>query len=279
MPANSYGNVVMRCCRRYLCRLLFLSLLFHGIVSFAAGPSGETSLALRQEIVTEFSGRIPREWGETVTGVRTRLNTRDKVLALTLDACGSPNGKGFDSALFAYLQKEKIPATLFVNARWIDANPELFKMLAANPLFDIANHGFLHRPASVTGRSIYGIDGTKNTGEMVDEIERNAVKIAALTGTRTRYYRSGTAYYDEVAVEVSRRLRHEVIGFTILGDAGATYRADQVKSALMKAVPGDIAILHMNHPEGGTAAGVIAAIPELKRRGFRFVKLSDYELQ
>jgi hypothetical protein len=31
----------------------------------------------------------------------------------------------------------------------------------------------------------------------------------------------------------------------------------------------------MNHPEGETAAGVMAAIPELKRRGFRFVRLSE----
>jgi peptidoglycan/xylan/chitin deacetylase (PgdA/CDA1 family) len=200
-------------------------------------------------------------------------------LALTLDACGSPNGKGFDAALFAFLEQERIPATLFVNARWIDANPELFRKLAADPLFEIANHGLLHRPASVNGRSVYGIDGTRDVGQLVDEIEGNARKIFALTGLRPRYYRSGTAYYDEVAVQVSRSLGHEVVGFSILGDAGATYSREQVRQALLSAQPGDIAILHMNHPDGGTAGGVIAALPELKRRGFRFVKLSDYELK
>jgi hypothetical protein len=70
-----------------------------------------------------------------------------------------------------------------------------------------------------------------------------------------------------------------VIGFSIIGDAGATYRKDQVKTALLKAAPGDIVILHMNHPQGDTAAGVIAAIPELKRGGFGFVRLADYELR
>jgi peptidoglycan/xylan/chitin deacetylase (PgdA/CDA1 family) len=199
-------------------------------------------------------------------------------LALTLDACGSSTGKGFDAALIGFLEREHIPATLFINARWIDANPELFSKLAANPLFEIANHGLLHRPASVTGRSVYGITGTRNTGELVDEIEVNTRKIFALTGVRPRYYRSGTAYYDEVAVEVSKRLGQDVIGFSILGDAGATFSKEQVKTALLRAQPGDIAILHMNHPAGGTAAGVIAALPVLKRRGFRFVKLSDYDL-
>lgn len=232
----------------------------------------------RSQIVSDFSGRKPTEWSETARGVRTRLKTSQKVVALTLDACGSPRGKGFDSKLIGFLERERIPATLFINARWIDANPDLFRKLASNPLFEIANHGLLHRPASVNGRSVYGINGTRNVAELYDEIEGNAVKIKNITAVRPRYYRSGTAYYDEVAVEVSRRLQHEVIGFTVLGDAGATYRKEQVKTALLSSKPGDIVIMHMNHPEGETAGGVIAAIPELKRRGFRFVKLSDYDL-
>lgn len=235
--------------------------------------------ALREQTALEFSGRVPHEWGERVSGVLTRLKTSDKVVALTLDACGSSRGKGIDSALIAFLEQQRIPATLFINARWIDANPKLFKILSANPLFEIANHGLWHRPASVSGRSAYGIAGTATVGELVDEIEGNARKICALTGKRPRYYRSGTACYDEVAVEVSRRLGHEVIGFSVLGDAGATYRKDQVRAALLRATAGDIVILHMNHPAGETAAGVIEALPELRRRGFRFVKLSDYPLE
>jgi hypothetical protein len=35
----------------------------------------------------------------------------------------------------------------------------------------------------------------------------------------------------------------------------------------------------MNHPESETAGGVIEAIPELKKRGFRFVKVSEYGLR
>jgi peptidoglycan/xylan/chitin deacetylase (PgdA/CDA1 family) len=234
---------------------------------------------LKKGVVAEFSGMAPKEWGEEVAGVRTRLATNEKVIALTLDACGSPKGKGFDSVLISYLEREKIPATLFINARWIDANRELFLRLAANPLFEIGNHGLLHRPASVNGRSVYGLDGTKNVGELVDEIEVNALKIKELTGRKPRYYRSGTAYYDEVAVALANRLGAEVIGFSVLGDAGATYSTEQVREAILAATPGSIVILHMNHPEGGTAAGVLAAIPDLKKRGFRFVKLSDYGLK
>jgi peptidoglycan/xylan/chitin deacetylase (PgdA/CDA1 family) len=80
-------------------------------------------------------------------------------------------------------------------------------------------------------------------------------------------------------VQISQGLEHEVAGYSLLGDAGATWNAAQVKAALLKAVPGDIALLHMNHPEAGTGAGIIAAVPELKKRGFRFVRMSDYPLK
>ena len=80
-------------------------------------------------------------------------------------------------------------------------------------------------------------------------------------------------------MEVANALGHEVAGFSILGDAGATYGPAQVRAALIKAGPGDILICHMNHPESGTGAGIMAAVPELLRRGFRFVRLSEYPLK
>jgi hypothetical protein len=63
-----------------------------------------------------------------------------------------------------------------------------------------------------------------------------------------------------------------------LGDAGATFNQSQIKNALLSSQNGAVVICHMNHPEKATAEGVMAAIPELKRRGFRFVKLATYPL-
>lgn len=258
--------------------LLAIMLLLIVTSLLTAAPS-ENIAALAARIGKEFNGKSASQWGEQVTGVRTRLATDEKVVALTLDACGSPKGQGVDSTLLDFLIRNQIPATLFVNARWIDANPELFRQLSANQLFEIANHGMWHKPASINGRSVYGIDGTKNIRELVEEIELNARKIEGISGKRPRYYRSGTAYYDELAVQVANRLGHDVIGFSVLGDAGATLPADKVKAALLSSKPGDIIIAHMNHPEAGTGAGIMAAIPELTKRGFRFVRLSDYPLK
>jgi peptidoglycan/xylan/chitin deacetylase (PgdA/CDA1 family) len=245
-------------------------------------PNNGLSAAQQQfktELIREYGSQAPTRWGENVPGVFTRMATNDKVIALTFDACGGKGGSGYDRELIDYLIKENIPATLFINARWIDANPDTFMSLARNRLFEIENHGYLHRPLSVNGKGAWGISGTQNVGDVVDEVLINAVKIQKLTGRRPIYFRSGTAYYDEVAVKVVDDIGLRAVNFNVLGDAGATFNKSQIKNALLSSHNGAVVICHMNHPEKATAEGVMAAIPELKRRGFRFVKLATYPLK
>jgi peptidoglycan/xylan/chitin deacetylase (PgdA/CDA1 family) len=136
-----------------------------------------------------------------------------------------------------------------------------------------------HKPASVNGRSVYGLKGNENPAELVDEVELNAEKIEKLTGRKPLYYRSGTAYYDETAVKIIHELGYKIAGFSVLGDMGATYKKAQVEKALLGAAPGSVVIFHINHPEKETGKGVIAALPKLKARGYKFVKLSDCTLK
>jgi peptidoglycan/xylan/chitin deacetylase (PgdA/CDA1 family) len=218
----------------------------------------------------------PRQWGENVTGVTTRFETDKKEIALTFDACGgSARSSQYDSGLIEFLTLNHIPATLFINARWIDSNPDIFMKLSHNPLFEIANHGTAHKPLSVEGKSVYGIQGTASPDEVIAEIEGDNQKIEKLTGKRPSFFRSGTAYYDEQAVAIARKHGMEIGGFSVLGDAGATFSAPKVAQQLINAHSGDIVICHMNHPEGGTREGVINGVNALLKEGFIFVRLSD----
>ena len=236
----------------------------------------DTGRISRKALVRRYSRKQPTAWGEVVPRVVSRLPTSDRVVALTLDACGGRTGSGYDTELIKTLRRKRIPATLFVNARWIEANPRTFQRLAADPLFEIANHGTEHRPLSVNGRSAYGLAGTSSVADVVDEVAVNQQLITKLTGTAPAFFRSGTAYYDDVAVRIVNDLGLQVINFNVLGDAGATYSAPQVAGAMLSSKPGSIILAHMNRPNSGTAEGIAAALPKLRKRGFRLVRLSEY---
>lgn len=218
----------------------------------------------------------PLQWGENVSGVTTAFYSDAKEVALTLDACGgSARSSQYDSELIEFLIARQIPATLFINARWIDTNPEIFARLAANPLFEIGNHGTAHRPLSVSGKSVYNIPGTASAEEVIREIGGNSEKIRQLSGKAPRFFRSGTAYYDDEAVRIARKQGVEIAGFAIVADAGATLSRDEVARRILGAKSGDIIIAHMNHPESGTREGIIEAVTKLQAQGFRFIRLGE----
>jgi peptidoglycan/xylan/chitin deacetylase (PgdA/CDA1 family) len=240
----------------------------------AAAPTEEPyrpALPTKQQIIAEFGSHKPREWGLQVTGTMGKSPARD--IALTLDACGGPGGSGCDQQLLTTLRKLNVPATLFLNERWIQANPALTAELARDPLFELANHGFLHRPLSVSGKSAYGIAGTADIGQVYDEVMGNQAALQDIIGHVPGFFRPGTAYYDDVAAAMTRRVGVVPVSFSINGDGGATYAPSTVAAEVGKARNGDIVIAHFNKPGSGTAAGLAQALPRLLGEGATFAKL------
>ncbi len=229
----------------------------------------------RAEVVARYGKLRPDYWGFGGPGVVRDLSTRRRVVALTFDACGGPGGREYDAALIEFLRQREVPATLFLNSRWIDENPAVFRQLRGEPLFELANHGTRHLPLSVTGRSAYGIGGTRDAGEVYDEVATNQVKLTRLLGTPPRYFRAGTAYSDDVAARIVTAMNDRLVTFSVNGDGGATFTPEEVRSTVAAAPGGSIVLCHMNHPRGGTAAGIAAAVPQLTAAGYRFVRLSD----
>lgn len=215
----------------------------------------------------------PRQWGTDLPGILQRLP--GDAVALTFDACGGPGGSGVDTALLACLHEHRVPATLFLNERWIRANQAAARQLAADPLFELANHGTHHRPMSTNGRSAYHIAGTRDARACADEVRGNTEVLRRLTGREPRFFRAGTAYYDEQAVAIVRALGQVPAGFSVNGDAGATFPAAAVTAQYLTVRPGDVVLSHMNQPGSGTAAGAAAALPRMLRAGLRFVRLGD----
>lgn len=240
----------------------------------AAEPSPDAEpVETRETIVDEYVDRTPTQWGLEADGVVLRSDA--DAIAITLDACGGRSGSGYDEELIGALRRLEVPATLFLNLRWIDANPSVARELADDPLFEIANHGTLHKPLSVSGRSAYGLPGTASVGEVYDEVMGGYERLMALTGVAPLWFRAGTAHVDDVAVAIVNRLGQQVVNFDINADAGATFTAAQVRQSMLGARAGSICIGHFNQPGSGTAAGIREALPALRDAGHSFARLRD----
>lgn len=228
-----------------------------------------------KSIVKTYENVEPKEWGEHLNGVVSHIDDKNKEIALTLDACGGEHGSKYDKELIDFLVKENIPATLFINYRWIEANKDIFMNLSKNNNFEIENHGYSHKPLSVNKKSVYNIEGTSNVEDVINEIKLNNDVIYKLTGKKPKYFRSGTAYYDEVAIKIAEELGYKIAGFSINGDGGATFSKDEVINEVSKAKAGDIIISHFNQPNGNTYEGLKEALIILREKGYKFVKLGE----
>lgn len=246
--------------------------------SLLAFDSGDDYQSLKNGIVKKYGKMKPVKFSAWTCGVKKKILTKEKIVAITLDACGGKHGSGYDRDLIEYLQREKIPATLFLCGKWIDANMEKTKELVVDSLFEIENHGLKHKPCSVRGLRAYRRRGTLNAGEVVDEVELNARKIQSITGRRSIFYRSGTAFYDDVAVKIIYDLGQIPVNFSVVsGDAVKSFSSKRIERRISRGAKRvSIIIGHMNHPGSRLYPALKRSITYLKKRGYRFVKLEPY---
>jgi len=223
----------------------------------------------RAQIVARFGHERPRHFALNLPGTLTHV-PRSAGIALTFDACGGRGGDGYDRALIALLRRHRIHATLFLNARWIAANPRVAVALARDPLFDVESHGLRHIPLSMDGRAAYGITGTRGAGGIYDELTGADPWFVRQLGRRPALMRPGTAFTDDVAIRIARAAGRRIVGFAVNADDGATAPAATIAARVAALQPGQIVIAHMNHPTHSTAAGFAAGLPRLLARHVRF---------
>ena len=201
----------------------------------------------------------------------------DKVVALTLDACGG----GFDADLANFLIEHHIQATIFATRRWIRRNPDGLALLKAHAdLFDLENHGANHLPAVIgVDRSVYGLAGVADLKQLKREVSGGADAVKAATGIAPHWYRGATGEYDPEALKAIEAMGYKVAGFSVNADSGATLGKKQIVGRLKKVRSGDIIIAHLNKPESDTGKGMAEGLKLLLDQGFRFVKLNDAEVR
>lgn len=193
-------------------------------------------------------------------------------VALTLDACGGLT----DMRILNALIENRIPATIFVTAKWLRRNKAAIAMLKAHPdLFEIENHGRDHVPAVDTPRSIYGLRAAGSILAVRAEVVGGGDAIVNAGFSPPVWYRGATAEYSVAAIAEIRDQGYRVGGFSLNADQGASLGASVVAKRIAAARDGDVIIAHVNQPKKSSGAGVVKGIEALKARNVRFVKLSQ----
>ncbi|GAA2927162.1 polysaccharide deacetylase family protein [Kitasatospora cinereorecta] len=242
-----------------------------------AGPSPGATAKAAEEPPTTAPGP------EGLTPVFERRATgADKVVALTFDAdmtadqgARAAAGEHFDNpGLIELLRRLKVPSTVFMTGRWAQEYPSQARSIGNDPLFEIANHSFSHHAFS---SPCYGLPVLAKA-DMRGDVER---AFTAIRGTGARhvvpYFRFPGGCYDDASLKALAPTGVTAVQWDVVsGDAFAT-DADAVAEQVLAGVrPGSLVVMHCTRSAAPvTDRALRRVIPELRERGYRFVKVSE----
>ncbi len=216
--------------------------------------------------------------------VFNHASTTEKVVALTFDADMTPSmrrkldggyvASWYNASVIDVLQREHVPATLFLTGLWADTYPTTTAMLARDPLFELGDHSYTHGGFTPHCYTLAPIP----VGERVGEVTRTESRIAAITGVHTHLFRYPGLCADATTTAAIAALGFRTIGGDVPGGDGFQKDPRIVARTVLASVhPGSIVILHLNGGPNAPQTG--AALPRiiagLRERGYRFVTVSE----
>jgi peptidoglycan/xylan/chitin deacetylase (PgdA/CDA1 family) len=208
--------------------------------------------------------------------------TLGKTVALTFDADMTADegpraaaGERFDNpGLIGTLRALKVPATIFMTGRWAEQYPDEARSLGADPQFEVANHSYSHYAFT---SDCYGLP-TVAPDKMRSDVERayTAFRKAGLRKVLP-YFRFPGGCYDRQALRALSGLGVTAIQWDVVsGDAFATDAGAVARQTLDGVKPGSVVIMHCTRSAAPTTEQVVrTVVPELRRQGYRFVKVSQ----
>ena len=189
-----------------------------------------------------------------------------KAVALTFDACQTREPSGYDAKIIGILRATHTPATLVLGGRWMETHPTETRSLAADPLFELGNHSYLHPHM------------TKITpAQMRLELQETQDVMYRLTGRQGVLFRPPYGELNPILVREAARMGLKTLTWEVVtGDPDKNIKApDIVRTVLTRARPGSVVIMHMNGRGWHTAEALPAVIRGLRKRGYRLVTVSQ----
>ena len=233
-----------------------------------AAPSRPPTLAPGPAGLTPVFKNGPRADGKTV--------------ALTFDADMTADegpraaaGEHFDNPqLIATLRRLKVPATVFMTGRWADEYPAEARAIGRDPQFEIANHSYSHYAFT---DDCYGLPRVSGDRMRADVERAYAAFRAAGVPDPMPYFRFPGGCYDRRALKALTPAGVTAVQWDVVsGDAFATDAEAVARQVLEGVRPGSVVVMHCTRSAAPTTERVVReVVPELRRKGFRFVKVSE----
>jgi peptidoglycan-N-acetylglucosamine deacetylase len=242
------------------------AVLFAAGASAADFPLGRVVFASQGSPSAAAAGRQPDQGPlPPAPPIIRRVDNDEMRIALRFDACATQNqGFGFDRGVYAIIQREQVPATIFVSGRWVEFHPREMEELVADPLVEFANHSYSHKHMP-----------NLSVQEIGSEIDRTEEALARY-GRRSVAFRPPFGSFSERVLEVVHSRRMPAILWDVVsGDPGAKATVASItKAVLSNTRSGSIVIFHINARAPQTKAALPHILRELRARGFEFVHIS-----
>jgi peptidoglycan/xylan/chitin deacetylase (PgdA/CDA1 family) len=196
----------------------------------------------------------------------TMVETKDREVAITFDACATrAQSNGFDKAVLGVLQREGVPATVFVSGRWVETHPTAMIELTEDALIEFGNHSYDHPHMS-----------RLPAGRIAEELDRTEEALERY-GKRSVAFRPPFGDWNDLVMQVVAEHHLPFVTWDVVsGDPSAkTTTAAMVHAVVTKARAGSIIIFHINGRGWKTAEALPTILHGLRTRGFRFVRLSQ----
>ncbi|MFD9302293.1 polysaccharide deacetylase family protein [Streptomyces sp. NPDC060048] len=218
-----------------------------------------------------------------LTPVFDRAKQRtDKTVALTFDADmtsdqgpRAANGEHFDNPqLISTLRTLKVPSTVFMTGRWAEEYPDQAKSIGTDPNFEIANHSYSHHAFTSPCYGLPALDEAAARAD-VDRAFESFRKAGAVN--TVPYFRFPGGCYDDRALRAISTAKVTAVQWDVVsGDAFAKDPDAVAEQVLAGVKPGSVVVMHCTRSAAPvTEEAIRKIVPELRKRGFRFVKVSE----
>ncbi|MFI5619405.1 polysaccharide deacetylase family protein [Streptomyces sp. NPDC051567] len=246
------------------------------VPSAAASPSGGALAGTPAKVAT----LAPGPNGLTPVFERTGQQS-DKVVALTFDADMTSDqgpraagGERFDNpGLIAALRTLQVPSTVFMTGRWAEEYPDQAKAIGTDPNFEIANHSYSHHAFTSPCYGLPALDGAAARADVDRAFE--SFRQAGAVNT-VPYFRFPGGCYDDRALRALSTAKVTAVQWDVVsGDAFAKDPDAVAEQVLAGVKPGSVVVMHCTRSAAPvTEEAVRKIVPELRKRGYRFVKVS-----